>query len=116
MKRDGHIEPFGAQVAQAARHPRQPPNDAEASALASMLRPERLLGSSSAGVLFLLVYARFIFAGYHFFFVSHPAQEMIKSWIAHGRALRSGEAWAGASREAAELRTRPLHRDPRADG
>ena len=30
-------------------------------------------------LLFLGVYARYIFAGYHYFFVSHPAQEIIKT-------------------------------------
>ena len=39
IKHDGHIEPFSTHDAQAVRHPRQPQNDAEAKALAAMLRP-----------------------------------------------------------------------------
>ena len=36
------------------------------------------------GALFLLVYARFIYAGYHFFFSRHPIE------AAGGEALRTG--------------------------
>ena len=66
------------------RHPRQPQNEAEAKALASDVATKAYV-AFPAVLLFLGVYARYIFAGYHYFFVSHPAQEAIKT------GLRSGE-------------------------
>ena len=66
------------------RHPRQPQNDAEAKALAGDVATKAYLAFLSV-LLFLGAYARYIFAGYHYFFVSHPAQEVIKT------GLRSGE-------------------------
>ena len=80
IKHDGHIEPFSTHDAQAARHPRQPQNDAEAKALAGHVATKAYLAFLPV-LLFLGVYARYIFAGYHYFFVSHPAQEVIKSGL-----------------------------------
>jgi hypothetical protein len=84
IKHDGHIEPFSTHDAQATHHPRQPQNDAEATALADHVATKAYVALLLV-LLFLGVYARYIFAGYHYFFVSHPAQEVIKT------GLRSGE-------------------------
>jgi hypothetical protein len=80
IKHDGHIEPFSTHEAQAARHPRQPQNDAEAEALAGDVATKAYVALLPV-LLFLGVYARYIFAGFHYFFVSHPAQEMIKTGL-----------------------------------
>jgi len=84
IKHDGHIEPFSTHDAKAARHLRQPQNDAEAKALADHVATKACLAFLPV-LLFLAVYTRYIFAGYHYFFVSHPAQGVIKT------GLRSGE-------------------------
>ena len=70
-------------LAQAARHPRQPQNDAEAKALAGDVATKAYVAFLPV-LLFLLVYARFIYAGYHFFFSRHPVE------AAGGEALRTG--------------------------
>ena len=103
IKRDGHIEPFSARDAQRVRHPRQPQNDVEAKALAGDVATKAYLAFLSV-LLFLGVYARYIFAGHHYFFVSHPAQEVIKS------GLRSGELF-DLKKMGAALRSKPQEAD-----
>jgi len=84
IKRDGHIEPFSTHDAQATRHPRQPQNDAEANALADQVATNAYFDFLPV-LLFLGVYARYIFAGFHYLFVRHPAEAVA------GEALRSGD-------------------------
>ena len=84
IKHDGHIEPFSTHDAQAVRHPRQPQNDAEAKALAGDVATKAYLAFLPV-LLFLGVYARHIFAGYHYLFVRHPAEAVVAS------AFRSGD-------------------------
>jgi hypothetical protein len=103
IKHDGHIEPFSTPNAQLARHPRQPQTDAEATALAGDVATKAYLAFLPV-LLFLGVYARYIFAGYHYFFVSHPAQEAIKS------GLRSGQLF-DLQRLAPALREKPQDPD-----
>ena len=103
ITRDGHIEPFAAHDARHARHPRQPQNDAEADALAGDVAIEAYVAFLTV-LLFLGVYARYIFAGYHYFFVSHPAQEVITT------SLRSGELF-DLQKLAPALREKPQDPD-----
>jgi len=103
IKHDGYIEPFSTRDAQAVRHPRQPQNDAEANALADDVAIKAYVAFLPV-LLFLGVYARYIFAGYHYFFVSHPAQEVIKS------GLRSGELF-DLQKLAPTLREKPQDPD-----
>jgi hypothetical protein len=83
-RRDGHVEPFAKHDLDLTRDLQRPRTIANAAAVAAGAPMEAFLGLLPA-LIFLLVYARYIFAGYHYFFVSHPAQEVIKT------GLRSGE-------------------------
>ena len=94
IKHDGHIEPFSTRDAQAARHPRQPQNDAEAKALADDVATKAYLAFLPV-LLFLGVYARYILAGYHYLFVRHPVEAAV------GSALRTGELFDRAKVAAA---------------
>ena len=84
IKHNGHVEPFSAHDAQAARHPRQPQNDAEANALADHVATTAYFDFLPV-LLFLGIYARYIFAGLHYLFVRHPAEAVA------AEALRSGD-------------------------
>ena len=103
IRHGGYIEPFGTRVAQAARHPRHPLNDAEAKALADDVAIKAYVALLPV-LLFLGLYARSIVAGYHYFFVSHPAQEAIKS------GLQSGELF-DLQKLAPALREKPQDPD-----
>ena len=97
IKHGGHMEPFSTRDAQQVRHPRQPQNAAEAKALADDVATKAYVALLPV-LLFLGVYARSIFAGYHYFFVSHPAQEVIKSGL-RSRELFDLQKLAPALRE-----------------
>ena len=84
IKHNGHVEPFSAHDAQAVRHPRQPQNDAEANALADHVATTAYFDFLPV-LLFLGIYARYIFAGLHYLFVRHPAEAVA------AEALRSGD-------------------------
>ena len=103
MRHGGHIEPFSTHDAQRVRHPRQPQNDAEAKALADDVATKAYVALLPV-LLFFGVYARSILAGYHYFFVAHPAQEVIKS------GLRSGELF-DLQKLAPALREKPQDPD-----
>ena len=80
----GQVEPFSESTAKKAKHARRPETEAEASALAIDVALNGYLYLLPV-FLFLGLYARYIYAGYHYFFVSHPAQQAIST------ALNSGE-------------------------
>jgi hypothetical protein len=101
IKHDGHIEPFSTHDAEAARHPRQPQTDAEAKALAGDVATKAYLALLPV-LLFLGVYARYIFAGYHYFFARHPIE------AAAGHELRTGDLF-DLQKVGDALKTNPEH-------
>ncbi len=83
-KRDGHIEPFPSRDLDAVKELQRPRTIINAAAVAADA-PTRVFFYLLPALLFLAVYARFIFAGYHYLFVRHPAEEIAAP------ALRSGD-------------------------
>jgi hypothetical protein len=83
IRHGGYMEPFSSREAERVRHPRQPQNAVEAKALADDVAMKAYVALLPV-LLFLGLYARSIFAGYHYFFVSHPAQEAIKGGLQSG--------------------------------
>ena len=84
IKRDGHIEPFSSHDAQrpcAIRASRR--MTPRPTALADDVATKAYLAFLPV-LLFLGVYARYIFAGYHYFFARYPAEAVVAP------ALRSG--------------------------
>lgn len=84
IKNGNQVAPFSESVAKKAKHARRPETEAEASALATDVALKGYLYLLPL-FLFLGIYARYIYAGYHYFFVAHPAQEAIST------ALNTGE-------------------------
>jgi hypothetical protein len=82
-KRDGHIEPFQHHDLDLARDLQKPRTIIDAAEVAANV-PSRAFFYLLPGALFLLVYARFIYVGYHFFFSRHSIE------AAGGQALRAG--------------------------
>ena len=73
VHRDGHVEPFRQRdlnLAQELQKPRTIPDIAPVAASAPMWFCIDLVPAA----LFLLIYARFIYAGYHYFFSRHPIE------------------------------------------
>ena len=73
VHRDGHVEPFRQRdlhLAQELQKPRTIPDIAPVAAGAPMWFCIDLVPAA----LFLLIYARFIYAGYHYFFSRHPIE------------------------------------------
>jgi hypothetical protein len=82
-RRDGHVEPFAKHDLDLTRDLQRPRTIVNAAAVAAGAPMEAFLCLLPA-LIFLLVYARFIYAGYHFFFSRHPIE------AAGGEALRTG--------------------------
>ena len=83
VRHDGHVEPFRQRDLDFAKALQQSRTIPEVASAASAV-PMRFFLYLLPGALFLLVYARFIYAGYHFFFSRHPIE------AAGGEALRAG--------------------------
>ena len=76
----GHLEPFLRDDAEAVRHAARPQTEAEADALAGHVVANAFYYFLPV-LLFLGFYARYIYAGYHYLCVSHPAQGVISSGL-----------------------------------
>ena len=83
VRHDGHVEPFRQRDMDLAKALQQSRTIPEVASAASAV-PMRFFLSLLPAVLFLLVYARFIYAGYHYFFSRHPIE------AAAGHELRTG--------------------------
>ena len=83
-KRNGHVDPFQQRDLDLARDLQKPRTITNAAAVAADV-PSRAFFYMLPALVFLITYARFMFAGYHYLFVRHPAE------IVAAPALRSGE-------------------------
>jgi hypothetical protein len=83
-KYDGHFAPFQERDLNLARELMRPRAIPNAAAIATEV-PGRAFLYLLPVLAFLIVYARFIFAGYHYLFVRHPAEEVAAP------ALQSGQ-------------------------
>lgn len=109
-KQDGHFEPFTQRdlnLAQQLMRPRTIPNAAEAAAAV----PGRAFFYLLPALAFLIAYARFMYAGYHYLFVRHPAEEVAAPVLQSG-TLFDKEKLAGTLRGDPDELTKhpPLHR------
>ena len=109
LRRDGHIEPFAKRDLDVAKDLQRPRTIINAAAVADEMPMWAFLYVLPA-LVFLLVYARFIYAGYHYLFVRHPVEATV------GSALRTGELFdrakvAAAFRDDAKtlFKQPPLH-------
>lgn len=84
IKRNGHVEPFRQSDPDLARKLQKPRTITNAFAVAEAV-PNRAFLAVLPAIAFLVVYARFIYAGYHYFFVRHPIEATA------GHELRTGD-------------------------
>ena len=82
-KRDGHVEPFQQRDRDLARDLQKPRTITDATAVAADV-PSRAFFYVLPALGFLITYARFMYAGYHYFFSRHPIE------AAAGHGLRTG--------------------------
>jgi hypothetical protein len=83
-KRGGHVEPFRSRDLDLATNLQRPRTIIDPVAVARDV-PSRVFFYLLPTCIFLVAYARFVFAGYHYLFVRHPAEEIAAP------ALRTGE-------------------------
>ena len=102
-KRNGHIEPFQQRDLDLARDLQKPRSITNATAVAADV-PSRAFFYVLPALGFLIAYARFMFAGYHYLFVRHPAEDVVLP------ALRSGGP-INVERAADALTPTPEHLD-----
>ena len=94
VRHDGHVEPFRQRDLDLAKALQQPRTIPDVASVASAV-PMRFFLYLLPAFLFLLVYARFIYAGYHFFFSRHPDRGGGRRGAAHGSAFRPAKSSRG---------------------
>ena len=101
VRHDDQVEPFRQRDLDLAKALQQSRTIPDVASVASAV-PMRFFLYLLPAVLFLLVYARFIYAGYHYFFSRHPIE------AAAGHELRTG-ALFDLQKVGEALKTNPEH-------